>query len=254
MAIQRYIIDTEFRGDQVQYFECPAGDCSFAVPPSAEITNDVASNFSINGRSFSLAHPLNISLQNATTDAIVGNTLGPFETTPGLFYAIGNFSVTQSWVQQNSYCVSLNEYQWGFSSLLLFTFCIFTILFTITLAVLHWELYCYSRSDRIDQPPSIYHDILELADELRSRLGNDVEEMSVKELERRVKSYQGGLTVQSDKLPLSRKQERELRARRSSRMSEGLLPSDERGTIKTQPILGTDEIPLGNLDAPLLAA
>lgn len=109
-----------------------------------------------------------------------------------------------------------NVYKWGFSFIMLFVFCIFTVIFAIALAYLRLEVYWYSRVTQIDVHTSIYHDVLALADEIRAVLYPDTSgwtEMTGRELERKLS--QRFITVDTAELPLSRSQERKIRNLRS---------------------------------------
>lgn len=76
------------------------------------------------------------------------------------------------WWQERSVCQTLNTYQWGFSSVLLFLFCVLTIVFAASLAFLHLEIYFHSRLYRRAGPPGTYHFILALATELQAILSH----------------------------------------------------------------------------------
>ena len=78
-------------------------------------------------------------------------------------------------VSRTGRCVAQDAYSWGFSSLLLLTFCSYTILFALTLILLQTDVYWNSRFDRFHQHHTIYTDVLYIAEELKNAFGHDVE-------------------------------------------------------------------------------
>jgi hypothetical protein len=118
----------------------------------------------------------------------------------------------QQTIEHTARCVSEDAYQWGFSSLLLLTFCSATIAFAIVLILLQTDVYWNSRSDRYYQSHSLYADILYLAEELRAAFGRDLKDNmpSPKALRKQVESQKQGLSLDVDGLPMSRWQERKL--------------------------------------------
>ncbi|KAI6840410.1 hypothetical protein KC340_g8482 [Hortaea werneckii] len=82
-------------------------------------------------------------------------------------------------------CLPSKDYVWGFSSLMLFTFCILTILILLLLIVLHYDAYCNSMADRYKLRISAFRDVLDLAEELRAHYGEaEVASMSAPELDK----------------------------------------------------------------------
>jgi hypothetical protein len=115
-------------------------------------------------------------------------------------------------VLQNGVCVADEAYSWGFSSLLLLTFCCYTIAFALALIILETDVYWNSRHDRDHQSHSIYTDVLYLAEELKNTFGHNIEDhmQSPKAFERRVERWKQGLRLDIRELPISRWQERRL--------------------------------------------
>lgn len=68
-------------------------------------------------------------------------------------------------------CLPSEEYIWGFSSLMLFTFCMLTIAVSFLLMALHYDPYFNSMADRYKLEISPYRDVLDLAGEIRSHYG-----------------------------------------------------------------------------------
>jgi len=82
-------------------------------------------------------------------------------------------------------CLPSKDYVWGFSSLMLFTFCMLTIATLLLLAVLHYDAYFNSMADRYKLRISPYRDVLNLADELRAHYGEaEVASMPAMELDK----------------------------------------------------------------------
>jgi hypothetical protein len=106
-------------------------------------------------------------------------------------------------------CIAEDAYAWGFSSLLLLTFCCYTILFAVSLILLQSDIYWNSRHDRKHQLHSVYTDLLYLAEELKAAFGHDVEDhlQSPKAFGKRVERWKQGLSLDVRDLPLSRWQE-----------------------------------------------
>ncbi|KAI7485345.1 hypothetical protein KC367_g5490 [Hortaea werneckii] len=81
-------------------------------------------------------------------------------------------------------CLPSKDYVWGFSSLMLFTFCVLTILILLLLTALHYDAYCNSMADRYKLRISAFRDVLDLAEELRAHYSEaDVASMSAPELD-----------------------------------------------------------------------
>ncbi|KAI7234672.1 hypothetical protein KC343_g6917 [Hortaea werneckii] len=82
-------------------------------------------------------------------------------------------------------CLPFKDYVWGFSALMLFTFCMLTIFILLLLIALHYDAYCNSMADRYKLRISAFRDVLDLADELRAHYGEaEVASMSAPELDK----------------------------------------------------------------------
>lgn len=68
-------------------------------------------------------------------------------------------------------CLPSKDYVWGFSSLMLFTFCMLTVVVLLLLVTLHYDVYCNSMADQYKMRISPYRDVLDLAEELRAHYG-----------------------------------------------------------------------------------
>jgi hypothetical protein len=101
------------------------------------------------------------------------------------YYAYGNTSFELNEVTARGICLPTNEYVWGFSSLMLFTFCMLTIVIATMLMVLHYDAFCNSAADRYRLYVSPYRDVLDLADEMRTHYGStEVASMSAQALDK----------------------------------------------------------------------
>ena len=116
-----------------------------------------------------------------------GNTdpnLDPYSTTR---FSWGDSNITaygQS-LAAIGICLPSKDYVWGFSSLMLFTFCMLTVATLFLLAVLHYDAYFNSMADQYKLRISPYRDVLDLADELRAYYGEaEVASMPAMELDK----------------------------------------------------------------------
>lgn len=138
--------------------------------------------------------------KNATT-----TRTGAYDTSfPSLAY--DNILVNQSSVIDTGRCISQKAYSWGFSSLLLLTFCCDTILFATILLSLEVDIYRHGRSPTHEDTQNIYHDVLFLADQLRSRFGDDASSLSSKALRSKVANDKMGIGLEVAEQPLSLRQ------------------------------------------------
>jgi hypothetical protein len=124
-------------------------------------------------------------------------------------------------------CIADEAYSWGFSSLLLLTFCCYIIAFALALIVLQTDVYWNSRHDRDHQSHSIYTDVLYLAEELKKTFGHNVEDhlRSPKSFDKKVEERKQGLRLDVRELLLSRWQEwRQSRAAKRSIRKANVAP------------------------------
>jgi hypothetical protein len=186
-----------------------SGLCSFDQPAGAHNITDFSSKISFPNASYNLsAPPLNITIQQNAPDVFATNSYTLDEGTVGPYYAIKTTAFNQTWIQDKSSCLSLNQYKWGFSSLLLFCFSILTVIFGMVMAYLQWEVYWHSRIDRCRVESSIYGDVVNLAAELQKRAAEPIETMSAYELSRSAKRDREGMRIETDALPVTRAEER----------------------------------------------
>ncbi|KJY01019.1 hypothetical protein TI39_contig305g00001 [Zymoseptoria brevis] len=79
----------------------------------------------------------------------------------------------EHWLQKLFRCQTLETYQWGFSSLLLFTFCMATTIFLTVLLTLNLDIYLNSQVNRMHQDFSLHRDILDYAGEVQAEVDRD---------------------------------------------------------------------------------
>lgn len=117
------------------------------------------------------------------------------------------FNITT--IRNEGRCIVDDAYSWGFSSLLLLTFCCFTMLFALGLIVLQADVYWHSKHDRDHQSYSIYTDVLFLAEELKAAFGENVKDhmQSPKLFRKQVEHTKKGVHLEASTLPLARSEE-----------------------------------------------
>jgi hypothetical protein len=129
----------------------------------------------------------------------------------------------------NSRCIAEDAYSWGYSSLLLLTFCCYTIAFILALILLQTDVYWNSQHDRDHRSHSIYTDVLYLAGELKNTFGQDIEDHmeSPKAFDKKVGNWKQGLCLGVHELPPSRWQEwRQSRAKKRTDRKVKVAPAN----------------------------
>jgi hypothetical protein len=187
--------------------------CSLLLPAEAHDWNHIESNISVVNVMFTLpAPPLDLRKMSIDTDgSSFQQQIGQDPSFVDKLWTYNGTVFDDLQVTKSSVCIASHQYSWAFSSMLLLTFCIYTLLFSAALILLQAEVYWYSRSDRLDLSSSIYTDILFLADAIQTRFGHGIWDTPVKELDKQVRDHRGGISVDVDKLPCSRM---EMRTRR----------------------------------------
>ncbi|GAB7330432.1 hypothetical protein MBLNU13_g02047t1 [Cladosporium sp. NU13] len=110
---------------------------------------------------------------------------GNADSTTQFVWGSQNISVRGEDLAAIGVCLPSKDYVWGFSSLMLFTFCMFTVAVLLLLIVLHYDAYFNSMADRYKLQISPYRDVLDLAEELRSHYGEtEVASMPARELDK----------------------------------------------------------------------
>lgn len=102
-------------------------------------------------------------------------------------------------------CLPSKNYVWGFSSLMLFTFCMLTIFILLLLIVLHYDAYCNGMADQYKLRISACRDVLDLAEELRAHYGEaEVASMSATELDKSMDTNPATFGLETETLHKSR--------------------------------------------------
>lgn len=171
----------------------------------------MTSAIAINNQSWELsAPPLNVAVWTRLDDSDEGEwtalngsngTIWPDMTT-NLFFNDTPFD--HKTFERRSSCVADKRYSWGFSSLLLLSFCGYTLAFVLTLVVLQTEVYWYSRVERFDPSYNLFQDILDIAAALNAKFGDDLKGISGKELHKKILRHKGGMSLRVDDLPSPR--------------------------------------------------
>jgi hypothetical protein len=109
-------------------------------------------------------------------------------------------------IERHGKCLPRDDYVWGFSSLILFTFCMITVAVAILLIILHYDAYFNSAADRYKLSISPYRDLLDLAEELRAHYGAAATaDMPAKELDRAMREDPVVTGLETDTLHRSRR-------------------------------------------------
>jgi hypothetical protein len=140
--------------------------------------------------------PLNITPNDGGSVVIVGN-----KTTLT--------STTRSYLFDKTVCTPSTVYRWGFSSQILFAFCMATFIFLIILQVLAWNLYEHSRIYRLEQRINVYRDVLDISRELSTIYGPGLSDMSPNEVQTDLQRQNLAMEMQLNDLPEIRHSERE---------------------------------------------
>lgn len=102
-------------------------------------------------------------------------------------------------------CLPSKDYVWGFSSLMLFTFCMLTVVVLLLLITLHYDAYCNSMADQYKLRISPYRDVLDLAEELRAHYGEaEVVSMAATELDKAMQKDPATITLETATLHKTR--------------------------------------------------
>jgi hypothetical protein len=221
----------------------------FILARRLNISAVMTSNISINGTLWELpAPPLMIGLASFTTgiysrsiDSTTNTSMNCWKgaevqgveqptflfsdssEAPNTAYWNNGTMFDEDTIKRTGRCISEDAYSWGFSSLLLLTFCCFTIVFALTLILLQTDVYWNSRHDRSHQTHSVYTDVLYLAEELKASFGGNIKDnaRSPVAFGKEVERQKLGLRLEVDGLPLSRWHERSLTKAANAAMRKG---------------------------------
>lgn len=136
--------------------------------------------------------------------------LSDFQGNKSTVGLLGGSAYTESFVKETGICIASEAYSWGFSSLLLLTFCVYTLCFATALITLQTEVYRHSRLDREHQSHSIYADILTIAEALKSIPEYNLQDLlqSPKALDEKLGGRKHGVRFDVRGLPLARSDEK----------------------------------------------
>jgi hypothetical protein len=131
----------------------------------------------------------------------------------GNVFTMGLFkgsSYNESFIRNTGVCIANEAYSWGFSSLFLLTFCVYTVFFATALIALQTDIYWNSRLDRNHQSYSIFADILMIAEALKSIPEYNLLELlrSPKAIDEKIGGRKHGIRFDMRGLPLARSDEK----------------------------------------------
>lgn len=95
--------------------------------------------------------------------------------------------VNSTWIRSQTVCQPAKTYQWGFSALMLFSFSILTIVYGLVMMQMNFYVWHRTSINKRDLHFSVYRDILDLAAEIKAELGDGVEDISAKDLDKCMK-------------------------------------------------------------------
>lgn len=144
------------------------------VPMECSSHDNITSSITISNMPWELpGPPLNISIPVTSTTCLWTNgSVSEWPEYSTWYYNETEVNLTT--IKANSRFVAADRYAWGFSASLILTFCVYTIMFATSLAVLQTEMYWNSRSDHMSRDQSLYGDIIFLVKGFKALLGNDV--------------------------------------------------------------------------------
>ncbi|KAK3650891.1 hypothetical protein LTR56_005942 [Elasticomyces elasticus] len=186
--------------------------CVFFAPPLGglgAVWSNITLNLTGSLQTTTLSVPLNV------TGTEFGSSSVDYLTSVG----VDQVAIPLSHLYANTKCLPTADYKWGFSSLLLFTFCLASILFLVVLQSMAWLVYNHSRSDRLQHPINVYQDAFDIVQELKDHYGGNVDPAVIRE---RVRKEGASMSLDLDGLPESRHSERQRSGRRSGKARNAL--------------------------------
>ena len=164
------------------------------MPKHLEYTS---SNITLDGRTYQLSTP---PLKTAGW-WYTSHTVTDGDTE---YLALGDTAISVNYLKNHGRCEPARYYQWGFSWLLLFLFCVFSAVFATTMTALHNDAFWRSRADRLRYSINHYRDAVDIVIELQAQLCDSVQKSSAEELEDHVKKSRLKIGVETAGLPVSR--------------------------------------------------
>jgi hypothetical protein len=209
--------------------------------------------------SVALSPPVFLPDRNNTTgmtasDYWAGAYAPPKTRWSRLGFSLDNSLYSEDDIMSSGVCIANEAYSWGFSSLLLLSFCTYTFLFAATLIILQSEVYQLSRFDRDHQAYSIYADILWIAEALKSIPGSNLLNLlqSPKALDEKLGGRKHGIRFDVSSLPLCRwtgYEKKWERPEEDDRLEDELLSSAEGGVQLQHLQQATEESEAGSATA-----
>lgn len=119
------------------------------------------------------------------------------------YVSVENTALNLHDIQKSGVCQQSQRYIWGFSSILLFVFCVLTLVFATVLAALHYEPFWTTLESQTQYEFNIYRDAVDFACALESQaLGGILRNMPARNLKKRLESTKSNITIQTSELPL----------------------------------------------------
>ncbi|KAK5715197.1 hypothetical protein LTR17_016946 [Elasticomyces elasticus] len=181
-------------------------DCVFFAAPLGEF-GPVWSNITLNRtgtlHTTTLSTPLNITGWGLASSTDYMTSVG-----------FDQLAVRMDYLYANTKCLPTADYEWGFSSLLLFTFRVASILFLLVLQSMAWLVYDRSRSDRLQHPINVYQDAFDIVQELKHHYGEELDAAGIK---KKIRKNGASMSLDLEGLPESRHTERQRAGRRSGK-------------------------------------
>ena len=161
----------------------------------------INSSILLNGVTQSIpAPPLLVFLQSSYSST---DSDGDWEETYKYFYE--NITLDTNYILEHGTCQPTAFYIWGFSSLMLFTYCVFTCTVGLLLVTLQWDAWWRSQTDRYNPSISPYRDALDLTEEMRAHYdGEDLHSIPAKQLDELVENRDFRVRLDATDLPTAR--------------------------------------------------
>ncbi|KAK5709920.1 hypothetical protein LTR17_019368 [Elasticomyces elasticus] len=165
----------------------------------------VNSSITIYNHTYTFQQPLDVAISNGSHYGDAQDGRGIYIPDAVAYRSYGEEALSTNYLQNHTTCQPSTIYHWGFSSLLLFAFCVTSLVFATTISLLDTESYWHGRTDRLDVPANIYRDALDLSIELRARYGEEVDEMPSTELLDLINQKPSEISLDLTHLPQNRR-------------------------------------------------
>lgn len=178
----------------------PQRDLHCNITWNKDLGQWTSSRIEINGKIHSIqGPPLNVVVQSGW--------LSIYHFTK--YLAIDKLALPIDHLQAKGSCQPTAHYIWGFSSMLLFFFCMLSIFFAAVLASLYYESTWSSRAGRSTYQLNTYRNAVDLVYDLQDNyFGDALRSMSADDLKQQC--VDKTISMDTSELPLSRKEEKRL--------------------------------------------